>query len=59
MTTFLALAGIIAVCVGLGIIFKPRYGAYQGCIGEALESVEREREAMQANPEKNPPRPGR
>jgi len=44
MTTLLALAGILAACVALGIVFKPRYGAYQGCIGEALESVEHEAE---------------
>ena len=44
MMSLLALAGIVAVCIVLGVLCKPRYGAYHGCIGEALESVEQERE---------------
>ena len=42
MTTFWALAGILVACVLLGIIFKPRYGAYGSCTDEALETVEEE-----------------
>ena len=44
MATLLALVGIIVACIALGMLFRPRYGAYQGCVGEALESVESERE---------------
>ena len=44
MSSLLALAGVLAGCIVLGIVFKPRYGAHHGCCGEALESVELERE---------------
>ena len=44
MTSPTVLAGVLAASIALGILFKPRYGAYRGSIGEALESVERERE---------------
>jgi len=42
MTTFVALAAIIAACVLLGIFFAPRYGTYRCCCGQALQSVEKE-----------------
>ena len=44
MTTLLALAGVLVGCVALGTLFRPRYGAYHGNVGVALEAVERERE---------------
>ena len=38
MASFLALAGVIVLCIVLGRIFRPRYGAGRGCTGRALQT---------------------
>ncbi|MDR2051056.1 MAG: hypothetical protein LBQ63_04720 [Deltaproteobacteria bacterium] len=39
MTTFLALTGVIALCCLFALIFKPRYGSFRCCAGQALQSA--------------------
>jgi hypothetical protein len=48
MTTFLALAGVIALCCLFALIFKPSYGTFRCCTGQALQSIMEEEERKKA-----------